>query len=151
MIRLLLIVLASTAAGIHAATLAADSARGERLFESLSCIQCHSVNGHGGHVAADLGRRIDRNFTPGALASTMWNHAPTMWAAMRERDIGAGDLDEQAAADLFAYFYLVRFFEKPGDAGRAPPSCSSQTTRRAIIMRDRRRVRGRRRRAEDPC
>ena len=118
MIRLLLIVLASTAAGIHAATLAADSARGERLFESLSCIQCHSVNGHGGHVAADLGRRIDRNFTPGALASTMWNHAPTMWAAMREREIGAGDLDEQAAADLFAYFYLVRFFEKPGDAGR---------------------------------
>jgi mono/diheme cytochrome c family protein len=69
-------------------------------------------------LTTDLGRRIDRNFTPGALASTMWNHAPTMWAAMRERDIGAGDLDEQAAADLFAYFYSVRFFEKPGDAGR---------------------------------
>ncbi len=30
----------------------------------------------------------------------------------------AGDLDEQAAADLFAYFYSARFFEKPGDAGR---------------------------------
>ena len=101
MIRLLLIVLASTAC-IHAATLTADSARGERLFESLYCIQCHSVNGHGGHVAADLGRRIDRNFTPGTLASTMWNHAPTMWAAMRER----------------GYFYSARFFEKPGDAGR---------------------------------
>ena len=51
MIRPLLIILASTA-GIHAATLAADSARGERLFESLSCIQCHSVNGQGGHLAA---------------------------------------------------------------------------------------------------
>jgi cytochrome c2 len=118
MIRLLLIVLASTASGIQAATLVADSARGERLFESLSCIQCHSVNGHGGHVAADLGRRIGRNFTLGTLASTMWNHAPTMWAAMREREIRADDLDEQAAADLFAYFYSARFFEKPGDAGR---------------------------------
>ena len=117
MMRFFLIVLASTA-GIHAATLTADSARGEQLFESLSCIQCHSVNGRGGHVAADLGRRIDRNFTPGALASTMWNHAPTMWAAIREREIRAGDLDEQAAADLFAYFYSARFFEKPGDAGR---------------------------------
>jgi cytochrome c551/c552 len=117
MIRPLLIFVASMAAA-HAATLAADSARGEKLFTSLSCIQCHSVNGAGGKVAADLGRRIDRNFTPASLASTMWNHAPSMWAAMREREIRAGDLDEQAASDLFAYFYSARFFEKPGDAGR---------------------------------
>ena len=117
MIRPLLILVASTT-GAHAAVVAADSGRGERLFESLSCVQCHSVNGKGGHVAADLGRRIDRNFTPAALASTMWNHAPTMWTAMRDREIRAGDLDQQAAADLFAYFYSARFFDKPGDAGR---------------------------------
>jgi mono/diheme cytochrome c family protein len=48
----------------------------------------------------------------------MWNHAPAMWASMRARGIRVGDLNEQAAADLFAYFYSVRFFEKPGDAGR---------------------------------
>ena len=30
----------------------------------------------------------------------------------------AGDLDEQAAPDLMAFFYAARFFEKPGDAGR---------------------------------
>ena len=101
-----------------AATLAADSARGERLFASLSCVECHSVNGQGGRIAADLGARLDRNFTPATLASTMWNHAPTMWAAMREREIRAGDLNDQAAADLFAYFYSARFFERPGDAGR---------------------------------
>jgi len=117
MIRLALICLTSMTAA-NAATVAADSVRGERLFTSLSCIQCHSVNGVGGKVAADLGRRIDRNFTPASLASTMWNHAPSMWNAMREREIRAGDLDEQAAADLFAYFYSARFFEKPGDAGR---------------------------------
>ena len=29
-----------------------------------------------------------------------------------------GDLNEQAAADLFAYFYSARFFEMPGDAAR---------------------------------
>jgi cytochrome c2 len=30
----------------------------------------------------------------------------------------AGDLDQQAAQDLMAFFYAGRFFEKPGDAGR---------------------------------
>jgi cytochrome c2 len=101
-----------------AASLGADSARGAKLFETLSCVACHSVNGHGGKAAPDLGRITDRNFTPSTVASTMWNHAPAMWASMRERDIRAGDLNEQAAADLFAFFYSARFFEKPGDAGR---------------------------------
>jgi len=48
----------------------------------------------------------------------MWNHAPGMWASMRERQIAAGEIDEQAAQDLMAFFYAARFFEKPGDAGR---------------------------------
>jgi cytochrome c2 len=81
-------------------------------------VQCHSVNGKGARIGPDLGRMVDRNFTPASLAATMWNHAPTMWASMRDRGIRTGDLDEQAAADLFAYFYSVRFFEKPGDAAR---------------------------------
>jgi mono/diheme cytochrome c family protein len=103
---------------LHGATIAADSARGAQLFETLSCVQCHSINGKGGTAAPDLGRRIDRNFTPASLAATMWNHAPAMWASMRARNMSASDLNEQAAADLFAYFYSARFFEKPGDAGR---------------------------------
>ena len=107
-----------TAAGLKAATIAADSTRGAQLFETLACVQCHGINGKGGTIGPDLGRRLDRNFTPAGLAATMWNHAPTMWAAMRERSIVPGDLNDQAAADLFAYFYSARFFEKPGDAAR---------------------------------
>ena len=117
MIRKLAILCAS-AAGLHAASMAADSNRGARLFETLACVQCHGINGKGGTIAPDLGRQADRNFTPAALAATMWNHAPAMWAAMRQRAISPGGLDDQAAADLFAFFYSARFFEKPGDAAR---------------------------------
>src|ERR1700685_2627145 len=93
------VMMACSGSALHAAEIAADSARGAQLFEMLACVQCHSINGKGGTAAPDLGRRIDRNFTPAALAATMWNHAPTMWAAMRARNIELGDLSEQAAAD----------------------------------------------------
>jgi cytochrome c2 len=102
----------------RAAGFTADSARGERLFQTLSCIQCHSVGGSGGSSAPDLGRTEDRGFTPASLAATMWNHAPAMWASMREHQIVAGELDRQSAQDLMAFFYASRFFEQPGDAGR---------------------------------
>jgi len=103
---------------VRAAGFSANSVRGERLFQTLSCIQCHSVNGTGGISAPDLGRMLDRSFTPASLAATMWNHAPTMWAAMRQHQIQAGELDQQGAQDLMAFFYAARFFEQPGDAGR---------------------------------
>jgi cytochrome c2 len=103
---------------LRSAGLTADSARGERLLQTLACLQCHAVNGKGASVGPDLGRTVDRGFTPSTLAATMWNHAPGMWVAMRDRQIVAGELDPQAAQDLMAFFYAGRFFEKPGDAGR---------------------------------
>jgi mono/diheme cytochrome c family protein len=113
-----LLVLVAISTTAEAATVEMDSGRGQRVFESESCIQCHAIDGKGGHVAPDLGRSIDRSFTPAALASTMWNHAPTMWVTMAKENVKPGGLDEQAAADLFAYFYAAHFFDKPGDAGR---------------------------------
>ena len=95
-----------------------DSARGEKLFQTEHCVQCHSINGKGGHVGPDLGKIIDRNFTPAGLAGLMWNHAPAMWEAMEGHGIQRPSLSPESAADLFAYFYSVRFFDKPGDAGR---------------------------------
>lgn len=111
---------------LRAADLSADSARGEQVFERLSCVQCHSVNGRGGKAAPDLGQMVDRGFTPATLAATMWNHAPGMWAAMQTRQISAGELNEQAAQDLMAFFYSARFFEKPGDAGRGKRAFQSR-------------------------
>jgi mono/diheme cytochrome c family protein len=76
------------------------------------------VNGKGGKAAPDLGRRIDRNYTPTVMASLMWNHGPDMWAAMKAQGISTPSLTPEQAADLFAYFVSARYFEQPGDAAR---------------------------------
>lgn len=96
----------------------ADAQRGAEVLRRENCLQCHSLRGQGGSAAPDLARRIGQGYTPAALASLMWNHAPTMWAAMSARQIALPQLSGNDAEDLFAYLYSVRFFEKPGDAGR---------------------------------
>jgi mono/diheme cytochrome c family protein len=103
-----------------------DARRGEELFKSQQCVQCHSINGLGGKAAPDLARRIDRNFTPSVMASLMWNHAPTMWAAMKRQNITPPNLSPTEAADLFAFFVSARYFEKPGDAGRGKQAFTSK-------------------------
>jgi cytochrome c2 len=93
-----------------------DSARGAKLFEGEQCIKCHAVNGRGGKVGLDLSRVVHRNYTPAHFTSAMWNHAPTMWGAMEAAKIQTPKLTPQGAADLFAFFYSARFFDKPGEA-----------------------------------
>jgi mono/diheme cytochrome c family protein len=96
----------------------ADARRGADLFGTEMCLRCHSINGKGGKLGPDLSKRLDRDYTPALVASRMWNHAPAMWEAARTEMIQLPPLNEAQAADLFAYFYSVRFFEKPGDAAR---------------------------------
>ena len=48
----------------------------------------------------------------------MWNHAPVMFGAMEAAGIQRPKLSPGDAADLFAYFYSTRFFDKPGDPAR---------------------------------
>jgi mono/diheme cytochrome c family protein len=101
-----------------ASAVSADSTRGAQVFELQGCIQCHSLNGVGATIGPDLGRIADRGFTPASLAATMWNHAPQMWTESQLRNATRPSMDEQQAADLFAFFYSLRFFEEPGDAAR---------------------------------
>src|SRR5689334_11005655 len=81
-----------------------DARRGEELFRTEQCIQCHSLNGRGGNIAPDLAQRIDRNYTPTVMASLMWNHAPAMWAAIRKQGVAQPRLTAEQASDLFSYF-----------------------------------------------
>ena len=113
------LLLTAFAATLGAATIPdMDSARGEQVFADEGCIQCHELNGRGGHVGPNLLRVLDRAFTPSELAATMWNHAPTMWSRMSERNVTVGKLTLDNAADLLAMLYASRFFEKAGDAAR---------------------------------
>jgi mono/diheme cytochrome c family protein len=117
-IRLALLAIVLQTSGVIYGAESADSRRGEQMFETESCVQCHSIQGKGGKTGPDLGARLDRGYTPVQLAAVIWNHAPVMWTAMRLKSIRPPEINEQAAADLFAYFYSVRYFENPGDAGR---------------------------------
>ncbi len=109
---------AAAAAVASAAVPLGDATRGANLFREQKCISCHSLNGEGGKVGPDLGRTVSREYTPALLASQMWNHAPQMWSAMEKAGVTAPKVDSQQAADLFAYFFAARFFDKKGDAGR---------------------------------
>ncbi len=106
------------AAALQGEELSADSARGAQVFELQGCDNCHALNGVGPTIGPDLGRIVDRGFTPASFAATMWNHAPAMWVETKLRGAARPALDARQAADLFAFFYSLRFFERPGDAGR---------------------------------
>ena len=96
-----------------APSIEADARRGAEFFSQNACNGCHAPGS-----ARDLARRLDRNYTPAALASRIWNHAPTMFAAMKSGNITPPSVSDQQAADLFAFFYSRRYFERPGDAAR---------------------------------
>jgi mono/diheme cytochrome c family protein len=108
------------------AVIPGDSARGAKLFQTQQCVRCHAVNGNGGKVGIDLGRSVSRNYTPAQLASTMWNHAPVMWGAMQASGVQPPRLKPEDAADLFAFFYSARFFDRPGDAALGQQTFASR-------------------------
>ena len=119
MFKLGVMAVALVAGSVFAAGIpSGDAARGEQLFQSQQCVACHSVNGKGGTAAPDLGKRIDRDYTPATMASLMWNHAPDMWTAMLKQGIVRPALTPEQSADLFAYFVSAHYFEKLGDAAR---------------------------------
>jgi mono/diheme cytochrome c family protein len=117
-IQVMAIVSLGALSAIAASDIPGDAGRGEEVFRTEGCVQCHSVNGKGGNIGPDLGQRIARNYTPALMASLMWNHAPAMWSAMEKKGIERPTLTSEQAADLFAFFYSARYFAQPGDAGR---------------------------------
>ena len=92
--------------------------RGERLFGDKGCITCHAIDGVGGNLAPDLGRRPSRTYSPDLIASAMWNHGPAMWKAIAEAGATSPVFTSFEAADLYSYFYSRLYFSMPGHGGR---------------------------------
>lgn len=115
---ILVVLIIAVMPSLLAMTADADARRGADFFQSQGCVNCHAVKGSGAGKAPDLGRRLDRDYTPAGIAARMWSHAPVMWSAMGKENISIPKITPDDAADLFAYFYAARYFEKPGEAER---------------------------------
>ncbi|MBI3667561.1 MAG: c-type cytochrome [Acidobacteria bacterium] len=102
----------------ESALLPADPDRGWKVFQSKSCLECHSVKGHGGEVGPSLGPRPQFPPTLVQFAGLMWNHSPEMWRAMQAKGVPRPTLEGRDMADLIAFLYSLRYFE-PGGSPQA--------------------------------
>jgi mono/diheme cytochrome c family protein len=82
---------------------------GETLFRGKQCAVCHTIGGKGGKVGPELGRAHHISLTQ--FAGLMWNHAPGMWARMKDRGIEVPQLTGQEMADIVAYLYTSHYFD----------------------------------------
>jgi mono/diheme cytochrome c family protein len=88
---------------------------GEALFESKRCAECHPFKGRTG-VGPNLATRLKGSLTH--ISGALWNHAPKMWAKMKERGVDLPTLSPEEAADLVTYLYFLQFRDSGGDPER---------------------------------
>ena len=117
--RNVLLAFIASAGFVLAAEWHANAERGLLVLKDQGCTTCHAIGGPGRSVAATaLTRPLNREYTPAGLTATLWNHAPDMWSAMAAKNMKTPSLSEQEAADVFAYFASLRYFEEMGESSR---------------------------------
>jgi cytochrome c2 len=102
----------------EATLLPAHPEKGQQLFASKGCGQCHAIGGRGGGVGPDLGPQHPIPSTMTGLAGLMWNHAPRMVEKIKSQGLVQPKFEEQEMADLVAFFQQVRYLQPQGDADR---------------------------------
>ncbi len=75
-----------------------SSARGQRLFEEKGCMGCHGKGGPAPALARWSGAA-----SPVAIAATLWNHGPLMFASMQQRQISWPRFGPGEIVDLMEY------------------------------------------------
>ncbi|MBI1739507.1 MAG: cytochrome c [Acidobacteriales bacterium] len=89
---------------------------GAWVFERKGCPRCHSVSQMGRGVEVGVG---EPNWSgPSQLVTAMWNHAPRMWERMQSEKVTPPVLSEGEMVDLFAFLYIARYEDEPGDTRR---------------------------------
>jgi mono/diheme cytochrome c family protein len=91
-----------------------NPAKGQSLFVSKGCVECHAVRGAGGRIGPDLGRTaVKGSFYE--IAAALWNHSLTMSDKMKELRLVRPSLKDDELADLLAFLYFLNYFDEPGD------------------------------------
>jgi cytochrome c2 len=90
---------------------------GEQLFQKKKCTTCHMVFGKGNEVGPDLTQSTFHKSVT-SIAAVMWNHGPVIWDRMEEMGLGIPEFADNEMADLIAYLYFLRFFEKEASVER---------------------------------
>ncbi len=88
-----------------------DPKRGEVLFTSKQCVQCHIVAGQGGTSGPSLDL-LQAYVSPVVIAQRMWNHGQQMLETMRDLGIEIPVFSGTEMTDLVAFLRI---------AGRAGP------------------------------
>jgi mono/diheme cytochrome c family protein len=90
---------------------------GRNLFGEKQCIKCHTIQGAGGKIGPDLGKRgLYRDLFE--FAAAMWNKEPAMFHQMNLRKVTVPTLTPGEMADLVAYLRSFQYFGAPGNADR---------------------------------
>jgi mono/diheme cytochrome c family protein len=92
-----------------------DPMAGAQVFATKGCEKCHSINGVGGKVGADLAKS-SRPHSFFDVATAMWNHLPRMTDRMKQLGITRPQLTAKEAGDLIGFLYTLNYFDPPGNA-----------------------------------
>jgi len=90
---------------------------GQQLFRNKGCVTCHRVLDVGTAVGPEL-RNSTFHKSVTSIASVMWNHGPVIWDTMEELGLRQPVFKDNEMADLAAFLYFLRFFEREGDAAK---------------------------------
>ena len=110
---------------------------GAQLFEKKGCVHCHAVNGWGGRLAPDLGFERPVRTSRSQLVAAMWNCAPRMWERMRAERVPYPTINQEDMAHLFAFLYISRYLDEPGDAARGQELLETKSCIRCHALRGR--------------
>ena len=91
-----------------------DPNRGEDLFRTKQCVECHGRNGAGTDHGPDIQTATGR-LSVSEIAGELWNHSSVMADSMQIREIAYPRFEAGEMADVIAFLYYLRFYEEDGD------------------------------------
>jgi cytochrome c551/c552 len=94
-----------------------DPLIGRIVFENKGCIECHSINGSGGHTAPDFGTN---NYLKSEydLITGMWNHSPNMFIKMVEIKADQQKFNTDDFRNLRFFLYYLRYLGGTGNISK---------------------------------